>query len=120
MIANAERQIDRLLAGTFPPSTPPKVVPAGANPTQVMVWNALTLLAEGKAQEAAIEFQKVVDRKVGRGRPFVHVWLARSLAMVGDTSRARKAYENFFELWKYAKPDVPFLVEARKEYESLK
>jgi eukaryotic-like serine/threonine-protein kinase len=38
----------------------------------------------------------------------------------GDTAKARKAYQNFFGLWKDADPDNPILIEAKKEYEKLK
>jgi eukaryotic-like serine/threonine-protein kinase len=40
--------------------------------------------------------------------------------MSGDKAAARKAYQDFFALWKDADPDLPVLVQARKEYESLK
>ena len=36
----------------------------------------------------------------------------------GDTAGARKAYQDFFALWKDADPDLPVLVEARREYET--
>jgi hypothetical protein len=40
--------------------------------------------------------------------------------MNGDTAKARKAYEDFFLLWKDADSDIPILIEAKKEYEKLK
>jgi hypothetical protein len=45
--------------------------------------------------------------------------LARGAALEGDTARARGAYQNFFALWKDADPDVPILIQARKEYTAL-
>ena len=39
---------------------------------------------------------------------------------MGDKAKARKAYEDFFGQWKDADPDIPILIEARKEYEKLK
>ena len=39
---------------------------------------------------------------------------------MGDTARARKYYQDFFALWKDADPDIPILIEAKKEYEKLK
>lgn len=33
---------------------------------------------------------------------------------------SRKAYQDFFALWKDADADLPALIEARKEYERLK
>jgi hypothetical protein len=40
--------------------------------------------------------------------------------MSGDKESARKAYENFFTLWKDAGPDIPILRDATKEYGKLK
>ena len=37
-----------------------------------------------------------------------------------DTAGARKSYKDFFALWKDADPDLPVLVQARKEYEALR
>lgn len=45
---------------------------------------------------------------------------ARAAAQTGDTARARKAYQDFFALWKDADPDIPDLREARREYEELR
>jgi eukaryotic-like serine/threonine-protein kinase len=50
----------------------------------------------------------------------VHVMLARAHAGAGRTSDARKAYEEAFTIWKAADPDLPLLVDARREYEKLK
>jgi hypothetical protein len=49
-----------------------------------------------------------------------HLCLGRALAVKGDTSGARKAYQDFFALWKDADADLPVLIEAKKEYEQLK
>jgi hypothetical protein len=49
-----------------------------------------------------------------------HVGLARAAALNGDTTGARKSYQDFFALWKDADPDLPMLVQAKKEYEQLK
>jgi hypothetical protein len=48
------------------------------------------------------------------------VGLARAAVLAGDTAKARKAYQDFLALWKDADPDVPVLIEARKEYDKLK
>jgi hypothetical protein len=42
------------------------------------------------------------------------------MAVNGDTAGARKSYQDFFALWKDADPDLPVLVQAKKEYEQLK
>jgi hypothetical protein len=45
--------------------------------------------------------------------------LARSYALSGDHSSARKAYDDFFAIWKDADPDIPILVQAKAEYAKL-
>jgi eukaryotic-like serine/threonine-protein kinase len=76
-----------------------------------------------KGAEAAVEFQKILDH---RGQaplsvlyPLAHLGLARAAVLEGDTAKARKAYQDFFALWKDADSDIPILIEAKKEYEKL-
>jgi hypothetical protein len=45
---------------------------------------------------------------------------ARATALAGDSATARKAYQNFFELWKQADSALPFLAEAHQDYDKLK
>jgi eukaryotic-like serine/threonine-protein kinase len=52
--------------------------------------------------------------------PLAYVGLARSAVLAGDTTRARKAYQDFLALWKDADPDLPILKQARQEYAGLK
>jgi tetratricopeptide (TPR) repeat protein len=92
----------------------------------------LAYLRQGAGAEAAAEFQKILDHKGAvfhTGAPFVssaslyplaHLGLARAAAMMGDIAKSRKAYEDFFALWKDADPDLPILIEAKKEYEKLR
>jgi tetratricopeptide (TPR) repeat protein len=83
---------------------------------------ALAYLRLQRGGEAAAEFQKILDHRGanwGPLYPLSFVGLARGAALAGDTSRARKAYENFFGLWKDADPDVPILIQARQEYSAL-
>jgi hypothetical protein len=39
---------------------------------------------------------------------------------IGDTPKARAAYQDFFSLWKDGDQDIPILKTARAEYEKLK
>jgi serine/threonine protein kinase/tetratricopeptide (TPR) repeat protein len=82
------------------------------------------LLKLHKGEEAAAEFQKIIDHRGWAPRsalyPLAYVGLAQAAVMNGDTARARKAYEDFFLLWKDADSDIPTLIEAKKEYEKLK
>ena len=84
----------------------------------------LANLKLGKGSEAAVEFQKIVGARglapMSALYPLAHLGLARAATLQGDVPKARKAYEDFFALWKVADGDVPVLIEAKKEYEKLK
>jgi len=45
--------------------------------------------------------------------------MARGFALAGDTAKAKKAYQDFFELWQNADADIPILQQARAEYARL-
>ena len=76
---------------------------------------------EGAA--AAVEFEKVLAH-----RPLAtfalgslaNLELGRAYAMSGETTKAARAYEDFFSLWKDADPDTPILREAKVEFARLK
>ncbi len=81
-------------------------------------------LEAGQGQQAAAEFQKLIDHR-GIVENFVlgalaHLQLGRARALSGDKESARKAYQDFFALWKNADPDIPILKQAKAEYEKLK
>ncbi len=70
----------------------------------------LSPLREGN--EAAAEFQKIIDHKGVYWGPFYsvsYVGVARGAALAGDMPRSRKAYQDFFALWKDADADIPIL-----------
>jgi len=85
-----------------------------------------------KGAEAVAEFRKIVDHKgASWGATWVRPYwgqfyslsyldLARASVLAGDAATARKAFDDFFTLWKDADQDVPVLTEARKEYAALK
>ena len=80
-------------------------------------------LEAGQGQQAAVEFQKLIDHR-GIVQNFVlgalaHLQLGRASALSGDKERARKGYQDFFALWKDADPDIPILKEAKAEYAKL-
>jgi hypothetical protein len=82
----------------------------------------LAFLRLRKGAEAAAEFQKILDHRGanwGPLYPLSYLGSARGAALAGDTVHARQAYESFFALWKDADPDVPILIQARKEYLGL-
>ncbi len=82
---------------------------------------AFLLARDGQA--AATEFQKLLDHP-GLMENFitgsiVHLQIGRAYAISGDSARARKAYQDFFALWKEADPDTPILKRAKAEYAQL-
>ena len=81
------------------------------------------LLAAGRADEAAVAFQRAYDaRRVIEPNalgPVAQVWLARARAKAGDSAGARRAYQEAFRIWKDGDFDLPILVAARKEYGGL-
>ena len=81
-------------------------------------------LAQNAGAEAAVEFQKILDRRglapASVLYPLAHLGLARAAKLQGDSAKARQSYQNFFALWSNADADLPILIEARREYEQLK
>jgi tetratricopeptide (TPR) repeat protein len=82
---------------------------------------AYLMLHDGN--RAAAEFQKFIDH---RGMVVNFSWgalarlgLARAYDVVGDTAKARAAYQDFLTLWKDADPDIPILKQAKAEYARL-
>ena len=92
----------------------------------------LAYLRLHKGAEAAAEFRKIVDHKGANwGATWVHPYwgqfyslsylgMARGSALAGDTAKANKAFQDFFELWKDADPDLPILQQAEAEYAGLR
>jgi eukaryotic-like serine/threonine-protein kinase len=76
-------------------------------------------LANRQSPEATAEFQKVLDhRAIVFSDPIgalAHLQLGRALALAGNKTRAKAAYEGFFILWKNADRDLPILRQARSE-----
>jgi len=72
---------------------------------------------------AAAEFQKLLDHR-GIVQNFVtgalaRLQIGRAYAMAGDTAKAKAAYQDFFNIWKDADPDIPILKQAKAEYAKL-
>jgi tetratricopeptide (TPR) repeat protein len=94
----------------------------GGNFVPVYV-RGLTLLAAHDAAAVA-EFQKILDHRgvhpLSVFYPLSQLQLARAYAQAGDKARSRQQYDTFFATWKDADADVPVLIEARREYSTLK
>ena len=81
------------------------------------------LIAAHRYTEAAAEFQKILDHRGIVGLDpigaLAHWRLGRALALSGDKTKAKAAYEAFVALWKDADPDIPILKSAKAEYARL-
>jgi len=80
-------------------------------------------LAAKQPQPAQREFRLLIDRPfisaISPNVPMAHLGLARALALEGNRDAARQEYETFFSVWKNADPDLPVVLQARKEYYRL-
>jgi serine/threonine protein kinase len=86
-----------------------------------------------QANEAAAEFQKIIDhRGIVLNFPLgalAHLGLARAYSLQAQSAqgtdadaahtKARTAYQDFLALWKDADPDIPVLIAAKSEYAKL-
>jgi serine/threonine protein kinase/tetratricopeptide (TPR) repeat protein len=81
------------------------------------------MLAAQQGAAAAAEFQKLIQaRGLAVNDPIAalaRLGLARAQFVGGDRGKAKASYEDFFQLWKDADPDVPVLKQARAEYGKL-
>jgi DNA-binding winged helix-turn-helix (wHTH) protein/tetratricopeptide (TPR) repeat protein len=84
---------------------------------------AQAYLAAGEHSKAAAEFEKIIeDRAQGWWpvyAPLARLGLARAYAGQGEQEKSRKAYDDFFTMWKDADPGIPILRQARAEYKKL-
>jgi hypothetical protein len=46
-------------------------------------------------------------------------WPGTRVSLLGENTKARTAYQDFFALWKDADDDIPILKQARAEYGKL-
>ncbi len=98
---------------------------------EVVYLRGLAYLKLKKGTDAAREFRKIVDHK---GANWASAWrypywgqfyslsylgAARGYALAGNGLQAKKAFQDFFELWRDADPDIPALKQAKTEYAKL-
>jgi serine/threonine protein kinase len=76
-----------------------------------------------RGDEAGAEFQKILDHhSIVKNCPvgaLARLGLARAYALQGQTAKSRSSYQDFFNLWKDADPDVPILKQAKAEFAKL-
>jgi eukaryotic-like serine/threonine-protein kinase len=98
---------------------------------EVAYLRGLAHLRLKNGADAVAEFRKILDHK---GANWASTWqhpnwgqyyslsylgMARGYALAGDTGKAKKAFQDFLELWKDADPDIPVLKQAKAEYAKL-
>ena len=81
-------------------------------------------LAAKQGEKAEVEFKRLIanpglDDPVHPWTVLAHLGLARAYALQGNKAGSKAEYESFFALWKDADPDVPVLLQARREYAQL-
>jgi DNA-binding winged helix-turn-helix (wHTH) protein/Tfp pilus assembly protein PilF len=85
---------------------------------------ATACMRAGRPDLAVPELQKIITNPgidpVSILSPLAHLGLARAYSMEGNKPKSESEYENFFDLWKNADPDIPVLQQARLEYAQLK
>ena len=81
------------------------------------------LIAAKKYPEAEIEFRKILENRGLVGLDpigsLARLQLSRTLVLVGETAKAKSAYNDLLTLWKDADPDIPVFKEARAEFSRL-
>ena len=100
----------------------------GAQPFQaayprVPFSRGLAYFSMKSGKEAVAEFTTVKNMHAVFPTLQVHainrLYLARALAMAGDTAAAKREYQDLVAFWKDADPDMPLLVQAKAEYAKL-
>ncbi len=81
-------------------------------------------LKDKNGAQALTEFKAILDHRgwypTSPLYPLAYLGMARAAALTADAPGARKAYQDFFALWKDADVTLPALVAAKSEYEKLK
>jgi eukaryotic-like serine/threonine-protein kinase len=80
-------------------------------------------LAAHQGPAAVAEFEKILNHPsvvmndvLGA---LAHLQLGRAYVLIGDTAKAKAAYQDFLTLWKDADQDIPILKQAKTENAKL-
>jgi eukaryotic-like serine/threonine-protein kinase len=81
-------------------------------------------LAAGRGNDAAAEFEKILNRRGlvlnGALAPLARLGLARAYSSQSESSKARASYGDFLSLWKDADRDITALEQAKAEYANIR
>lgn len=94
-------RIEDARRGSGPPMNTPATELLGA-----------TLLASGRAAEAAAAYERALKNEPGRAEALLGV--ARASAAAGDGARSAAAYRQLLANWRRADADLPLLAEVRR------
>ena len=122
-IAMAQQAPDRAIVA-LEPSLPYEL---GGPPPGTTMYPAyirgLAYLGQKNGPAATAEFQKFLDHPGIVGNfllgSLARLQLARAYAISGDSTKAKAAYQDLFNIWKDADPDIPILKQAKAEYAKL-
>jgi tetratricopeptide (TPR) repeat protein len=99
---------------------------------EVAYLRGLAYLRLKNGADAVAEFRKILDHKGanwgstwqhpnwGQFYSLSYLGMARGSALAGETAKAKKAFQDFFELWKDADPNIPILQQAKAENAELR
>ncbi len=127
----APRSVSRAISRQKPWNCRPSASPYERAYPEAAYLRGLAYLRLKKGAEAATEFRKIVDHKGANwGSTWQHpnwglyysisTWGRRGPRFAGDTQKAKKAFQDFFALWKDADSDIPILKQAKAEYAKLR
>ena len=109
------RRGDRTALEALPPAT-------DQDDSSLRFTTAYVNLELGHAEAAAQQFKQILDRRapsLSSTRALLPLFYGRALARTGKIQESRKAYEEFFAIYKDADAGLPILIAARKEYAAL-
>jgi serine/threonine protein kinase/tetratricopeptide (TPR) repeat protein len=100
------------------------MLPESIPPIEAAYVRGQAYLNLGDGKSAAAEFQSVMDHAtLFVAQPIhtlAHLGAARAYTLTGEPDKARKAYQDFFALWKDADPEIPVLITAKADYAKLR
>ena len=97
-------------------------VPKDDNDIGLIYMLGVAHFDHGHTEVAATQFKRLVNRRpqtINPLKPLAHLYYGRTLAKMSKTAESRKAYDEFFAVWKNADTNLPILIAAKQEYARL-